>query len=57
MTVIDPPPVTEDSAVHLAHFLDGYPLCWTYDLDGEFTATRVDTEVTCSSCRAIVGIT
>lgn len=36
--------------VHSAHFYDGYPLCWTYDQDGEHTSSRNDSEVTCPEC-------
>lgn len=37
--------------VHLAHYLDGYPLCWPMDRDGDFTATSSEPEVTCAACK------
>lgn len=40
--------------VHLRHSLDGYPLCWPQDRDGEFAGTRDETAVTCPECRAVL---
>lgn len=39
-----------DSEVHLAHSIDGYPLCWPMDREGPFTATRDEADVTCQQC-------
>lgn len=39
-----------DEPVHWAHSLDGYPLCWPMDRDGEFAATRNEQAVTCAHC-------
>lgn len=55
MSAPDDSPGIEPEPVHVAHFLDGYPLCWPMDLDGTFTATRNDAEVTCPDCRAILA--
>ncbi len=41
--------------VHIAHYFDGYPLCWPMDADGDFEATRVDADVTCPECRKIIA--
>jgi len=41
--------------VHVAHFHDGYPLCWDQDRDGQFTASRVDADVTCVDCLKILA--
>jgi hypothetical protein len=43
-----------DEPVHWAHFLDGYPLCWPMDRDGEFVGTRNENEVTCPQCRRLL---
>lgn len=37
--------------IHLAHFLDGYPLCWPQTQEGEFEATAEEDDVTCNDCR------
>lgn len=55
MSAVEPVPVTEPDVVHVAHFLDGYPLCWTYDLDGTFNATTDDSAVTCPACLTIIA--
>ena len=36
--------------IHLRHYLDGYPLCWPMDREGDFLATEVETKVTCDDC-------
>lgn len=35
---------------HLAHYLDGYPLCWPMDAEGEHTSARAEADVTCPDC-------
>lgn len=39
-----------EEEVHLAHFHDGYPLCWPMDREGTFSATRDERSVTCIDC-------
>lgn len=41
--------------IHLAHFHDGYPMCWPMDRDGPNSATTVESSVTCPDCRRIVA--
>ena len=41
--------------VHLRHFRDGYPLCWTQDQEGGFTATPNETLVDCPECLRIIA--
>lgn len=36
--------------IHLRHSIDGYPLCWPMDQEGEFEGTFKDDEVTCLEC-------
>lgn len=36
--------------LHLRHSLDGYPLCWPMDRDGEFEGTYDEQAVTCGEC-------
>lgn len=36
--------------VHLKHSIDGYPLCWPMDRDGEFEGTYDENKVTCKDC-------
>lgn len=36
--------------IHLAHFKDGYPLCWSMDQDGPHTSTFKEEDVTCEAC-------
>lgn len=45
-----------DEEVHLRHFYDGYPLCWTYEQDGEFVGSYEEDEVTCPECRRYMDI-
>jgi hypothetical protein len=55
---ISPDPTADEAhevnaePVHLRHSLDGYPLCWPQDRDGEIVGTRDETAVTCPECRA-----
>lgn len=46
---LDPEPV------HIKHSVDGYPLCWPLDRDGEFTGTADERLATCGDCRALVA--
>lgn len=41
-----------DETVHLAHSIDGYPLCEVMDKDEDedFLASYDESEVTCSDC-------
>lgn len=45
-------PVTE--VVHVRHFIDGYPLCWPMDRDGEFVGEYDESKATCEECLAIL---
>lgn len=36
--------------VHSAHYMDGYPLCWPMDAEGEFEADKDEKKVTCPEC-------
>jgi hypothetical protein len=49
------PPGTDDGPVHLRHSLDGYPLCWPQDRDGDFDGTRATDAVTCLECRSFLN--
>lgn len=40
----------EPEPIHLRHSLDGWPLCWPMDQEGEFQGTFVAAEVTCRPC-------
>ena len=40
--------------VHLAHSLDGYPLCWPMDKVGDHTSTRKESAVTCPECNRLI---
>lgn len=40
--------------LHLRHSLDGYPLCWPQDRDGDFVGTRDETAATCPECLAVL---
>lgn len=44
--------MAEPEPVHLAHFLDRFPLCWPLDLPavGEYQATLDEELVTCKEC-------
>lgn len=37
---------------HLAHFLDGRPICWDEHESGDADRTRYPSKVTCEPCRA-----
>lgn len=37
--------------VHLAHSIDGYPLCWSMDRDGPHTSVSREEDVTCEDCK------
>lgn len=39
-----------EKTIHLLHFLDSYPLCWSMDQDGEFDGSYEKSEVTCFHC-------
>lgn len=41
--------------IHMRHFRDGYPLCWTLDQDGPFVGSFVDSDVTCPECLRHLG--
>jgi hypothetical protein len=43
-----------EEVVHIAHVIDGYPLCWSMDQDGPHTVTRRDEDVTCEDCRGFL---
>jgi len=36
--------------IHLKHSIDGYPLCWPMDKDGEFEGSYNENEVDCPDC-------
>jgi hypothetical protein len=40
----------EGGSVHLRHFYDGYPLCWSYEDDGPFEGTGEEEGVDCAEC-------
>lgn len=40
----------EPEPIHLRHSIDGWPLCWPMDREGEFRGTSNAVEVTCHPC-------
>lgn len=40
--------------VHVRHYLDGYPLCWPMDKEGEFNVSEYDQQITCPECKKIL---
>lgn len=40
---------------HLAHYADGYPLCWPQDREGDHDSTRAYDDVTCVDCNQILN--
>lgn len=46
----------EGEDVHMQHFLDGHPLCWDQGVTGAFSASFVETDVTCKACIDYAGI-
>lgn len=35
---------------HLRHSLDGYPLCWNLDQEGDFKGSYDEADVDCPEC-------
>lgn len=40
--------------IHLLHSIDGRPLCWPMDHEGEHISTPDYPSVTCAGCRRII---
>lgn len=40
--------------LHVRHSLDGYPLCWPMDRDGEFRGTFDEAEADCTDCKKVL---
>ena len=40
---------------HLRHSIDGYPLCWPQDRDGDHTSSPDEHAVDCGDCLTILN--
>ena len=49
--------IAEEDVIHLAHFMDGRPLCWKMNQEGEFVADKSINNVTCMKCFRTLYVT
>ena len=59
ISLTSPSPNPSTKVIHVAHYADGYPLCWTYaeiqSTNDIYEATEDEEKVTCVDCIQITN--